>query len=202
MQQTYELASRVAVGDISVLLLGETGVGKEILADSSTARSPRAKKAAGAPQLRRAVRGAPRERALRPRERRLHRRASRQGRLLETAQGGSVFLDEVGELPAAIQAKLLRVLEDRQVQPVGSLRPRPIDVRFIAGDQPRPRGRRRARRLPARSLLPAERGVAGGAAPLRERPSEIEPLARLFLEQACARLKQPVPRSAPRRWPP
>jgi transcriptional regulator with PAS, ATPase and Fis domain len=192
MQQTYELATRVAAGDISVLLLGETGAGKEILADFIHRASPRTKK----PLVR--LNCAALSEALLESELFGHERgaftgaASAKAGLLETAQGGSVFLDEVGELPAAIQAKLLRVLEDRQVQPVGSLRPRPIDVRFIAATN-RDLEADVERGAFRRDLYFRLNGVSLVVPPLRERPSEIEPLARLFLEQACARLKQPVP---------
>src|SRR5207253_8026848 len=123
--------ARVAVGPISVLLLGETGVGKEVLAEAVHRASGRK----GA--FLRLHCGALSETLL---ESELfgHEKGSFTGAqqtkpgLLETADGGTVFLDEVGELPATTQVKLLRVLEERAVLRVGGLKPRPIDVRFVA----------------------------------------------------------------------
>jgi len=97
--------------------------------------------------------------------------------LLETADGGTVFLDEIGELPMAIQVKLLRVLEDRRVLRVGGLSARVIDVRFVSATH---------RDLPAeveagrfrQDLYFRLNGITLHVPPLRARPYEIEPLAR------------------------
>src|SRR4029077_15786370 len=125
-------AARAARASISVLLLGETGVGKEVLARAIHAHSPRSAGpfmginwAALAESLlegelfgneKGAFTGAV---------------AARAG-LFEAANGGTVFLDELGEMPLVTQGKLLRVLEERAVVRVGSTRARPIDVRFLA----------------------------------------------------------------------
>ena len=118
---------------INVLILGETGVGKEVMARAIHAHSPRAKgpfvgiNCAALPRL------AARERALRPREGRVHRRDAGAAGLFEGADGGTVFLDEIGEMPPALQAKLLRVLEEQRVRrALGADRPIAIDVRFVA----------------------------------------------------------------------
>ncbi|MEJ7735556.1 MAG: sigma 54-interacting transcriptional regulator, partial [Polyangiaceae bacterium] len=92
--------------------------------------------------------------------------------LLETAQGGTVFLDEVGELPMTTQVKLLRVIEERQVYRVGSVKPRLIDVRFVAATN---------RDLEAEVALGSFRqdlffrldGISLVIPPLRERRDEI-----------------------------
>jgi len=132
MAGIYQLAERVAKSTINVLLLGETGVGKDVLARRIHAMSPRADK----PFLPLNC-GALSEQLL---ESELfgHERGSftgaietKQG-LLEAADGGTVFLDEVGELPMSVQVKLLRVLEERQVRRVGGIRSKPFDIRFIA----------------------------------------------------------------------
>ncbi len=196
MRQVYELAGRVAVGDISVLLLGETGSGKDVLAEAIHRASPRAAR----PLLRlncAALTEMLLESELFGYEKGAFTGAmqAKQG-LLETAQGGSVFLDEVGELPPAIQAKLLRVLEDRQVMPIGGLRPRPIDVRFISATNRDLEAEVKGGRF-RQDLYFRLNGVALVVPPLRERPGEIEPLAHMFLEQVCARLKVPLPPISP-----
>jgi transcriptional regulator with GAF, ATPase, and Fis domain len=109
--------------------------------------------------------------------------SAKQG-LLESASGGTAFLDEVGEMPLSLQAKLLRVIEQREVLRVGALTPRPIDVRFVAATN---------RDLQQELLLGRFRqdlffrlnGFSIVIPPLRERVDEIEPLARHFLDIAC-----------------
>jgi DNA-binding NtrC family response regulator len=119
-----------------------------------------------------------------------------------------VFLDEIGELPAATQAKLLRVLEQREIWRVGALKAKPIDVRFIAATH---------RDLEAaiadgrfrEDLYFRLAGVSLQVPPLRERPDELEPLVRYFASRAAAGLGRPTPRVAPAalallrayRWP-
>jgi len=132
MQQLERVAERIAVGSISVLLLGETGVGKELMAERLHRLSPRASK----PFLRINCGAMPE--ALFESELFGHAKGAftgavqRKAGLLESAHGGSVFLDEVGELPLSVQVKLLRVLESHEVLAVGELKPRAIDVRFIS----------------------------------------------------------------------
>jgi transcriptional regulator with AAA-type ATPase domain len=208
MQGVFALADRVAVGNISVLIVGETGVGKDVLADHIHARSPRSARplvklncaAMPEPQLDSELFG--------------HEKgaftgaaASRPG-LIEQAEGGSVFLDAIGELPAAIQVKLLRVLEQREILRVGALKPRAIDVRFLAATH---------RDLPVAIAAGRFRedlyfriaGVTLQIPPLRERADEILPLAEQFAERAAAALSRPPPAISPAarellrgyRWP-
>src|SRR5262249_11529823 len=132
MARIYDLAVRAAASNINVLVLGETGVGKDVLARTIHDLSSRS----GKPML--PLNCAGLAESLIDSELFGHERgaftganASKPG-LLETAQGGTVFLDEVGELPPATQVKLLRVIETREVMRVGALKPRSIDVRFIA----------------------------------------------------------------------
>jgi len=132
MAETLSKVARVAPSNVSVLLLGESGTGKELLARAIHAASPRAdgpfvavNAAALSPTLleselfgheRGAFTGADRSRA---------------GRF-ESAKGGTLFLDEIGELPSDIQVKLLRVLQERSIERVGSNRSIPVDVRVVA----------------------------------------------------------------------
>jgi transcriptional regulator with PAS, ATPase and Fis domain len=191
-KRLWELAGRVARSSISVLVLGETGVGKELIAEEIHRRSPRADK----PLLRlncAAIAESLLESELFGHEKGAFTGADRaKPGLLESADGGTVFLDEVGELPAAVQVKLLRVLEDRQVLRVGAVRPRPIDVRFVAATN---------RDLEAAVAAGAFRsdlfyrlcGITLMVPPLRDRPAEIEPLARALLAQAAASSGRSVP---------
>jgi two-component system response regulator AtoC len=187
MQDLYALAGRVASGTISVLILGETGVGKEVLAEKVHKLSPRA----GKPYLR--LNCAALSETLLESELFGHERGAftgavgtKQG-LLETADGGSVFLDEVGELPPATQVKLLRVIEERVVLRVGGLKPRPLDVRFIAATNRDPEAEI-ARGTFRQDLYFRLNGATLVIPPLRERPGEIPGLVRAFLDPAARQL--------------
>jgi len=185
MQQLYRLVERVAASDISVLLLGETGSGKEVMAEAIHSRSPRASK----PLLR--LNCAALSESLLESELFGHEKGAFTGAdkskpgLLETAEGGTVFLDEIGEMPAPLQAKLLRVLEERMVTRVGGLRPKPIDVRFISATH-RDLGAESSRGRFRQDLFFRLNGISLVIPPLRERPSEIEALARAFLAAGLA----------------
>ncbi|HKU43184.1 MAG TPA: sigma 54-interacting transcriptional regulator, partial [Polyangiales bacterium] len=182
MRKLYELLERVAPGEITVLILGDTGVGKEVMAEQVHRRSPRRDK----PFLR--LNCAALSESLLESELFGHERGAFTGAhqmkagLLETAQGGTVFLDEIGELPMPVQVKLLRVLEERQVWRVGGIKPRPIDVRFVAAtnrDLETAVGEHKFRQ----DLYFRLAGVTLHIPPLRERTEEIEPLAREFARQ-------------------
>jgi two-component system, NtrC family, response regulator AtoC len=180
MIQLRRVIERVAAGTLSVLLLGETGVGKEILAELVHRKSPRKHK----PFVR--LNCAAVTESLLESELFGHERGAFTGAvatkpgLLETANGGTVFLDEIGEISAALQVKLLRVLEERMVMRVGALRGAPIDVRFVAAtnrdlEQEIARGRFR------QDLYYRLAGITLVIPPLRERVSEIAPLVQSFI---------------------
>ena len=180
MQQLHALIERVAAGNISVLLLGETGVGKEVFAETLHRRSPRAER----PFLR--LNCAAFSEALLESELFGHERGAFTGAvaakpgLLETAEGGTVFLDEVGELPSTTQVKLLRVIEERCVQRIGSVKPLQIDVRFVSATNRDLEADVAAGRF-REDLFFRLNGFSVLIPPLRERVSEIEPLARALL---------------------
>jgi DNA-binding NtrC family response regulator len=188
MRALYADAARAARASINVLLLGETGVGKEVLARAIHAHSPRAKGpfmgincAALAESLL--------ESELFGSEKGAFTGALARTGLFEAANGGTVFLDEVGELPFGTQAKLLRVLEERVVTRLGSTRSRPIDVRFVAAtNRDLEADSRQGRVRP--DLYFRLNGVALVVPPLRERPLEIEELATAFLASACRDLER------------
>ncbi len=192
MRKLYAMAERVAEGSISVLLLGETGVGKEVLAETLHYKSSRASR----PFLRLncgALSESLLESELFGHERGSFTNAVRsKPGLFETAEKGTVFLDEIGELPLGIQVKLLRVLEDRQVMRVGGLAPRPIDVRFISATN-RDLASEVQRGSFRQDLYFRINGIALSIPPLRERRDEIEPLARAFSVSAAASIGRSPP---------
>jgi transcriptional regulator with GAF, ATPase, and Fis domain len=179
MQALYETLDVVAPSPLPVLIAGETGVGKELFACAIHARSARAPR----PMVQincAAIPAAMLESELFGYERGAFTGANQaKPGLLETADGGSVLLDEVGELPFALQAKLLRVLETGQCQRLGALRPRSIDVRIISSTN------RDLRQAVASGDFRADlyhrlNGVPIRIPPLRERRADIVPLAEYF----------------------
>jgi len=177
------------VGDspLTVLITGETGVGKELVAEAIHAVSPRAQR----PLV--SINCAALPDALVESELFGHVRGAFSGAMnersgkFELADGGSLFLDEVGELPLAIQAKLLRVLQSGQLQRVGSDREHRVDVRVIAATNRDLAAEVRAGRFRADlyhrlSVYPLP------VPPLRERGRDVLLLAGYFLEENRARL--------------
>lgn len=181
MRRVYEWVERVAPVNTTVLLLGESGTGKDRIARAVHARSLRADKpfvaqncAALAESLldgelfghvRGAFTGAVKDRA----------------GLFEAAEGGTVFLDEVGEMSASMQAKLLRVIQEREVRRLGSTKDVPVDVRVLCATH-----RDLATMVKAgtfrEDLYYRLRAFVITLPPLRERRSDIAALAVHFLE--------------------
>ncbi len=192
MAAIYRLIDRVAPSLINVLLLGETGVGKEVLAGEIHRRSKRA----SAPFVR--LNCAALTESLLESELFGHEKGAftgaiaRKAGLLEAAKGGTVLLDEIGEVPQSIQAKLLRVLEERQVLRVGAVKPEPINVRFIFATN-RDLEAEVARGAFRADLFYRVNGISVVIPPLRERVSEIEPLARQFIVKAAQRDSKDTP---------
>ena len=184
-------ARRAAQVDTTVLLLGETGTGKEVLAQSIHAASPRAHgpfigvNVAAIPDalLEAEFFGASAS-AYPGADRR-----AREGKFV-LAHGGTLFLDEVGDMPMAMQAKLLRVLQEKEVEPLGSDRVVKADVRVIAASSVDLRqmvsmGRFRSDLYYRLSVLPIE------LPPLRERVADLEALCEHILEEIAARSGRP-----------
>ena len=192
MQRIHQLAGRAAAGTINVLVTGETGVGKELLSETVHRLSPRK----DGPYV--CLNCAALSETLLESELFGHERGAFTGAfqakagLMETAAGGSLFLDEVGELPLTTQAKLLRVLETREVSRLGSLKPRRIDVRFIAATN-RDLEAEVARGAFRRDLYFRLNGITLTIPPLRDRRSEIPHLAGMFIRRICRELGRPEP---------
>jgi DNA-binding NtrC family response regulator len=179
MKQLHRLLRTVAQGTISVVLLGETGVGKEVIARAIHRYSPRASR----PFV--SINCAAIPEALLESELFGHERGAFTGAvkdkvgLLETAAGGTMFLDEVGEMPLPAQAKLLRAIETREIVRVGGVKTRPVDVRFVAATNRDIEALVEARTF-RRDLFFRLNGISVTVPPLRERTAELEDLARRF----------------------
>jgi DNA-binding NtrC family response regulator len=191
MERIHKLAKRIAASNINVLLLGETGVGKEVMARSIHRMSPRAEH----PFL--GLNCASLHETLFESELFGYEKGAFTGAsqpkpgLIESADGGTVFLDEIGEIPLVTQAKLLRVLEQRQVMRVGALRPRDVDVRFVAATNQNLETEIEIGRF-REDLFYRLNGISLVIPPLRERVGEIPKLARTFIAEACAQAGYPT----------
>jgi two-component system, NtrC family, response regulator AtoC len=208
MVEIYKLIARMAALDTTVLIQGETGTGKELVARAIHGASARGARpfvvvdCAALPETlfeselfgheRGAFTGAV---------------SARRG-LLETSAGGTCFLDEIGELTAPLQAKLLRTLQEHSIRRVGGNEPIPVDVRVVVATN------RDLRKLVAEGgfrddLYYRLNVVTITVPPLRERASDIPLLAQHFLEMFARRGGRPVKRLAPEavallggyRWP-
>lgn len=191
MRALYETVERAARTKLPVLILGETGAGKELVARALHERSPRAAgpfKAVNCASIPASLL----ESTLFGHEKGAFTgAAARSAGLFEQAEGGTVFLDEVGELPPAAQAALLRVLETKQLVRIGGTRDLTVDVRVVAAthrdlEAMVDAGSFRADLLYRLDALTLE------VPPLRERVEDVIPLARLFLTRAREEWETPA----------
>ena len=185
MIRSHALLRRLGRTELAVLLLGETGVGKDVAAHLLHESSRRAQ----APLLALNCAAMPDnlvESELFGYEKGAFTGATqRKPGLLELASGGTVFLDELGELSLGSQAKLLRAIEARRVLPLGGTRELEIDVRLVAATN-RDLGERVKAGAFRQDLFFRLSGATVILPPLRERPREILLAARMFLTAACA----------------
>jgi two-component system, NtrC family, response regulator AlgB len=196
MQATLEMVERAAPSEISVLLLGENGTGKGVMARWLHAQSHRASGpfvVISCPTLseellaselfghaRGAFTGATRD---------------REGRL-EAAQGGTVFLDEVSEISPGLQAKLLRFLQEKQFERVGENRTRRADVRVVAATNRNLAEEVKAGRF-REDLFFRLNVMPINLPPLRERREDIPRLSRRFLDFFARQARRPTPELSP-----
>lgn len=182
MKELYALAAKVAPSELSVLITGETGAGKELVAEYVHTCSKRR----GGPFLRlncSAIAETLVESELFGHEEGAFTGATKSmPGLLECAAGGTVFLDEIGDLPGPAQAKLLRALESKEVRRVGGRTIRKIDVRFVAATH---RDLKRAAEAGEfrEDLYFRLNGITLAVPPLRDRRDEIESLAKAFVRR-------------------
>ena len=191
MQEVFGLIRRLAPHARTALVTGETGTGKELVARALHKLGPRASRrfvtvncsavveTLFESELFGHVRGA------------FTGAGDHKAGLFETADGGTLFLDEIGELPASVQAKLLRVLENGEVQRVGSLEPRKVDVRLIAATNRDLRQEVAAGRF--RGDLYYRLNVAEITLPtLRQRLEDIPYLTAAFVQSFAQRFGKPL----------
>ena len=196
MQRVYALVDKVADSAMTVLVLGETGVGKELVAEAIHHRSARRAK----PFVK--VNCAALPETLLESELFGHERGAFTGAdrrkvgFFEAADGGTFFLDEIGEIPLSLQAKLLRVLERKVITRVGSTAEIAIDVRLVAATHRDLEADVRDGRF-RQDLLFRIGGFTIVVPPLRDRPAEILPLAEHFARLAAAELGRAAPPFSP-----
>ena len=190
MRRVFALIERVAPSDVCVLIQGETGTGKELVARALHASSPRCdatllvENCAAVPtgllesELFGHVKGAFTD-----------AKAHREGHFV-AADGGTIFLDEIGDMPLVMQAKLLRVLERGDVRPVGGNEVRSVDVRIVAATH-RDLGAMVAERSFREDLFYRLNVVRIDLPPLREREGDAALLARHFLASESIRMDRP-----------
>ena len=191
MRQALELVARVAEHNTTVLITGESGTGKEVIARAIHRASPRGSKAfvgincAAIPEslleselfghVRGAFTGAS---------------ADKTG-LFEAASGGTILLDEIGELPLGLQAKLLRVLQESEIRRVGDQKTRRVDARVLVATARDLEAEVRAGRF-REDLFYRVNVVVIALPPLREREDDIAPLARHFTARLAQRFGRPL----------
>jgi len=192
MQNLFRILGRVAASDLTVLITGESGTGKEMVAKTLHERSQRADKAFVA------INTAAIPADLLESELFGHEKGSftgadktREGRF-EQADGGTLFLDEIGDMPKALQAKLLRVLEEGRVQRVGGSLSKKVNVRLLAAthqhlQQKIDKGEFREDLYYRLNVIPVH------IPPLRERRDDIPELANFLLDQAVEELGMNAP---------
>jgi len=196
MEDLLRRARLIAESDASVLLYGESGTGKEVLAQAIHRASPRADRpfigvncgAIPEPLLESELFG--------------HARGAFTGAvqahkgMFQAADGGTLFLDEIGDMPIALQVKLLRVLQESAVRPVGSTQTIPVSVRIISATH-RNLEEQKASGLFREDLYYRLNVVSLRLPPLSERREDIPLLATHFLRKLAERYKKPVPTLAP-----
>jgi DNA-binding NtrC family response regulator len=191
MQQVVRTVERIATADVAILITGESGTGKEVIADLVHALSPRSKNkiikinCAALPreliesELFGSVKGAF-----------TGAHSDREG-LFRQAEGGTLFLDEISEMPIDTQSKLLRVLQDQKVRPVGGKTDYQTNCRIVAATNRPPEEAIKDGKL-REDLFYRISAISVHLPPLRERRDDIMPLANSFLKRFSAQANRPI----------
>ena len=193
MQNMYEIIDSVAPSDASVLIIGESGTGKELIANAIHYKSLRAKK----PFIKVNCAALPKE--LIESELFGHTRGaftgatSEKAGLIAQADGGSLLLDEIAEMPLELQPKLLRVLQEKVYTKVGSEKPQKVDFRLIAATNRDP-AEAIEKGMLREDLYYRINTITIRVPPLRERADDIIHLAEHFLRQYAEKYQRPVKR--------
>jgi transcriptional regulator with GAF, ATPase, and Fis domain len=191
IREVLRTIARVAPTDAAVLIRGESGTGKELVARAIHRGSRRADR----PFV--AINGASLSESLLESELFGHERGAFTGAIaqkkgkLEIAHGGTVFLDEVGELPAGVQARLLRVLQEREFERVGGTRPIRVDIRLIAATNRDLEAAMREGRF-RDDLFYRLNVISITVPPLRDRREDVALLASHFASRAARRVGRPI----------
>lgn len=191
IRRLLELVDRVAPRDTTVLVTGESGTGKELIARALHHKSPRRERSFVA------VNCAALSETLFESELFGHEKGAFTGAIsqkkgrFERAQGGTIFLDEVGELAPSLQAKLLRVLQQREFERVGGTQPYPLDIRIIAATNRDLAEDVREGRF-REDLYHRLNVVTLDSPPLRDRKEDVPLLAQYFLQRSAERCKRQV----------
>jgi DNA-binding NtrC family response regulator len=191
MKQVVRTIERVAPSDVSILITGESGTGKEVIADLIHSLSPRSK----GPNIKVNCAALPRELI----ESELFgsmkgaftgAQADREG-LFRQAEGGTLLLDELSEMPIDTQSKLLRVLQEKEVRPVGGKTSYKIDCRVIAATNRIPQDAIKDGKM-REDLYYRISAISVFLPPLRERREDIVPLANAFLKRFAAQANRVI----------
>ena len=198
MQEVVRTVERIAPSDVAVLITGESGTGKEVIADLIHAFSPRSKgkiikiNCAALPreliesELFGSVKGAF-----------TGAHTDREG-LFRQAEGGTLFLDEISEMPIDTQSKLLRVLQDQEVRPVGGKTSYKTNCRIVAATNRKTEEAIKDGKL-REDLFYRISAISVHLPPLRERREDIMPLANAFLKRFAAQANRVIKRLHRRR---
>ena len=193
MQRVYALLDVIAPSPLNVLVLGETGVGKEVFTETLHQKSKRAAQ----PLLKLNCAALPEsilEAELFGYEKGAFTGAvAAKPGLFEAANGGTVMLDEIGDMPLATQAKLLRVLETGEVMRLGSVKPSTVDVRYVSATNADLEARVAAGTFRADLFFRLD-GISVVLPPLRDRRADIAPLATMFVARVVKQLDRKPPR--------